>query len=153
MLESEIKSIQSLFQEELELEVYDVSSYGTYRIASYNGIEPPHKILVYYYYDESYLSFSSRTPGYQGALTVVDKGPANSGGYAVYAAGKYKFFDTREHAESRNGFVLGEDRISLLDILAWGYMCTFPNGNSVSYPVNDESESYAEAEAALGWTA
>lgn len=62
--------IAALFDEDVELGLYDLTSIATYRVRSVNGNPPQHTILVSYYDDEVYMPFESRSN--TNRLTVSD---------------------------------------------------------------------------------
>lgn len=63
--------IAALFEEDVELGLYDLTSIATYRIRSVNGNPAQHTILVSYYNDEAYMPFDSRSN--TSRLTVSDQ--------------------------------------------------------------------------------
>lgn len=141
--------MEDFFVEDIEFDCWPDTHYDIYTVRSVDGIVPnENKIKLWYYYDQQCLPFDCRTPGLAGKLCIC----VNEGAYGVKAAGDVRFFNTRESAEasgSEQAYVEGEDQLSIVDLLTWAYQCTFPNGNHVSYAVNDYDECYAEALYAL----
>lgn len=69
-IEREMANVSALFEEDVELSLWNLGREATYLVTSVDGVETSHRILVSYYYDQSFLSFSDRDPSYR--LTVCD---------------------------------------------------------------------------------
>lgn len=70
MFASEKAEISRLFSEELELSLWNLSSYAEYRVTSVDGVPAQHRIIVSCYNDEVYRSFRDRSG--TDCLTVSD---------------------------------------------------------------------------------
>lgn len=70
VLDRERAEIAALFEEDVELGLYDLAREATFRVTSVNGNPPQHRILVMYYDNEIYLNPEDRSN--TNRLTVSD---------------------------------------------------------------------------------
>lgn len=114
--------IAKLFSEEIELELYDLTSKATYRVSSVDGTPPKHKILVSYYDNEAYLSPENRSN--TNRLTVMDLDYDVRYGQVVNHANiSMRVQDTGKEVMryDQSTVILSDTKVSLRDLLARAY--------------------------------
>lgn len=114
--------IAALFEEDVELGLYDLTSVATYRIRSVNGTPAQHTILVSYYNDEVYMPFDSRSN--TSRLTVSDQDfVVRCGQVSNHANIHMRVQHSGEIVERYDAakVIPAGTKVSLLDLLARAY--------------------------------
>lgn len=142
--------IAALFEEDVELGLYDLAREATFRVTSVNGNPPQHRILIMYYNDEIYLDPEGRSN--TNRLTVSDLDyPVRFGEVCNHANIQKRVQNPGEEVmKYRPAAVIPSGaKVSLQDLLASAYRKSgyFDNQHQFHHDVTEEEARMAATEA------
>ena len=126
MFAEEKAKINALFEEDLELSLWTLTSNATYKVDAVNGRKPNHTITILYYNDQVYMPFENRDPSR--SLLVCDHDVRVRYGQVTNIANidlrvlEPNRADTGKRIHSKALYVHPDlEPLRITDVLTWAY--------------------------------